>query len=121
MVFDKRPQLCDGIWLADGPTKRVGFVLSNKDMFVLLEVNEANDCCYPKILTTDGIVGYLYLHNDNEVIESTTPIPPFKKHITSFHDIPNRHFFEQFFAFFKHLRYLWQRSFKLICIKSCSF
>lgn len=69
VVYDVRPQLYDGIWLANGPAKRVGMITSNKDMFVLLELNEANECCYPKILTTDGMVGYLYLHNDNETVE----------------------------------------------------
>ena len=69
MLFDVRPELFDGVWLATGPSKRLGFVIANKDMFVLLENNEANDCNYPKILTTDGLVGYLYLHNDNETVE----------------------------------------------------
>lgn len=61
VLYDVRPELYE--------SKCLGFVIANKDMFVLLENNEANDCNYPKILTTDGLVGYLYLHNDNEIVE----------------------------------------------------
>jgi hypothetical protein len=68
-LFDIRPELEDDIWVATGPTKRLGYVIANKDIFVLLEINEANDCQYPKVLTTTGLVGYLYLHNDNEELE----------------------------------------------------
>jgi hypothetical protein len=68
-LFDIRPVLEDGIWVATGPAKRLGYVIANKDIFVLLEINEANGCQYPKVLTTTGLVGYLYLHNDNEGLE----------------------------------------------------
>jgi len=68
-LFDIRPVLEDGIWIATGPAKRLGYVIANKDIFVLLEINQANGCQYPKVLTTTGLVGYLYLHNDNEGLE----------------------------------------------------
>ena len=68
-LFDIRPVLDNEIWISSGPSKRLGYVIANKDMLVLLEINEANDCQYPKVLTTTGLVGYLYLHNDNERLE----------------------------------------------------
>jgi hypothetical protein len=68
-LFDIRPVLEDGIWVAAGRAKRLDFVVANKDIFVLLEINEANGCQYPKVLTINGLVGYLYLHNDNEGLE----------------------------------------------------
>ena len=37
-LFDKRPVLEDGIWLAQGPTKRIGYILANKDYFVLFQL-----------------------------------------------------------------------------------
>ena len=67
-LYDNRPMLEDGIWIGR-QAKRLCYVIANKDYFVLLEMNEANDCNYPKVLTTKGIVGYLYLHNDNEGLE----------------------------------------------------
>ena len=67
-LYDNRPVLEDGIWIGK-QAKRLDYVIANKDYFVLLEMNEANECNYPKVLTTKGIVGYLYLHNDNEGLE----------------------------------------------------
>ena len=69
MVFDIKPELEDGIWIAVGMAKRLGNITSDNDVFALLEYHEANDCQYPKILTSKGIAGYLYLHNDNEILE----------------------------------------------------
>ena len=67
-LYDNRPVLEDGIWIGK-QAKRLDYVVANKDYFVLLEMNEANECNYPKVLTTKGVVGYLYLHNDNEGLE----------------------------------------------------
>jgi hypothetical protein len=68
-LFDTRPLLQeDGTWTTP-KYKRIGSVLSNKDMFVLLEITGVNHYQYPKVLTINGLVGYLYLHNDNEGLE----------------------------------------------------
>lgn len=68
VVYSTRPELVDGVWMQTEKPTRLGFIQENKDVFVLLETNEANECFYPKILTTTGDIGYLYLHNYNNAL-----------------------------------------------------
>ena len=68
-LFDTRPFLQeDGTWTTP-KYQRIGSVLSNKDMFMLLEITGVNHYQYPKVLTTNGLIGYLYLDKEDDALE----------------------------------------------------
>ena len=76
-VFSDRPESAElnTLWLAEKPHAVFPVDYVNiDDMFVLLEFNSVIDrtFSYPKIITKDGNVGYLYLNRHHEKLVKAT-------------------------------------------------
>lgn len=72
-VFSDRPEKAElNEFLTAKIPYAIDYVSADKEMFMLLEINQTGKTCYPKIITKEGNVGYLYLHDEFDMIIKAT-------------------------------------------------